>query len=573
MQRFLSFAVAALFMISASSAQAAIDAAGADALKRDVTEAISFQTDIAKTTGQGLALGGEITVTPKGSYYEVQLPDVAYILAGGGKFAIGTIVANAVPSETAGEYILSVKLPSPFTAFGPDNTAAAEVIFGKQRFSGAWRPALGIFTKIDAEYGDTAIRMLKKEGDTEVSGTLASIKIMLNLTENSDKTWSGPNSLDLGGIKITISGLDNGTLGIGRIASVSSYDRVNLSAANEMKRNMQGIMKNGVKPTPDEQRALVEKLADSMGGFADGMSNKLEMTDLAIDLIPGKDPQHPSKSTQPVRAGLAKLTTQFDMKGMTQEKGSTDIKFSINGLKIDNQPEDTAGLIPSDANLEIAIGSLPMKEITDSFRNMTAQALESAFKAEEAAGTVYQAKAQTEMQQQIMMGMMSIPQLLVNAGSTLAISNTYFNAPDLGTTLDGKFTASPTSPVLATGSLMLVFKGMDELITKLQALSKKPDANPRTAGIAQALIFMQLQGQQGQADGKSTRSYKFDVTPEGQMTLNGVDMSMVMGMMGGMNNAGGGGDGGAQDGMPQKAPDAAPDMTPQDHGMVPAPTP
>jgi hypothetical protein len=206
--------------------------------------------------------------------------------------------------------------------------------------------------------------------------------------------------------------------------------------------------------------------------------------------------------------------------------------------------------MPQSGNIEIMLDSLPMKALGNSFTAMVRQAVDSSLAAEQAAGTVYQAKANADLQQQAAMSLMAMPQLLVNAGSTLTVANTFLNAPDLSSVLEGKFTASATSPMMATGAMTLTLKGLDEAVRKLQALAQKPDANPRTAGIAQALAIMQLQGQLGQgADGSSNRSYKLEITPDGKALLNGVDIGMMMGGLGGA---------GAQPQAPQAVPPQPP---------------
>lgn len=544
MQKSVSFVFSALLLLAVTAkAEAAIDAAGAEELKKIVVESLSFHQDMAKTTGNGLALGGEVSVTPKESFYEITLPDVTYVFGEGSKFNIGTVLANAVPGEP-GEYLVSMKLPSPITIYDATNTAAAEIAIGKQKFSAAWRPALDIATKVDAEYADLSLRSLTKTEDTDVKATIGSIRSVLALAENADKTWSGPNSFQLSDLKVTLAGRDNGTFSIAGIEAVSRYEKMDLASAGEMKKKVSALMKGGQQPSPEEQKAFVDGMMGTMGAFADGVTSSFELTGLQGDITPGKDPERPTKSTDPARFSLAKLSTAFDMQGMTQESGKVHLKMGLDGLSVQNQAEDIAGLIPGSGNIEIMFDNLPMKALGDSFSGLIKQAMDSAVAAENAAGTVYQAKANAEMQQNAMMSLMAVPQLLVNAGSTLTVANTFFNAPDISSALDGRFTASATSPMMATGAITLTLKGLDETIAKLQALAQKPEANPRTAGIAQALAIMQMQGQLGQgADGKTSRTYKLEITPDGKAQMNGVDVGMLLGGLGG-------GMGGGEEAMP-----------------------
>jgi hypothetical protein len=83
------------------------------------------------------------------------------------------------------------------------------------------------------------------------------------------------------------------------------------------------------------------------------------------------------------------------------------------------------------------------------------------------------------------------------------------------------------------GSMTLAFAGLDELITKLQNQVSAENASPQLGQVIQGLTMLQMSGKNNPgADGKSIRTYTFDLTPDGKFLMNGADMSAMLGMMG-----------------------------------------
>ncbi len=142
------------------------------------------------------------------------------------------------------------------------------------------------------------------------------------------------------------------------------------------------------------------------------------------------------------------------------------------------------------------------------------------------AGDAANAAAQQKSQQDMMMAVMSLPQILTDAGSSISVRNTKVTAPELVTTLDGSFT-------MKQGSMTLGFAGLDEMISKLQSQVSAENASPKLGQMIQSLTMLQMSGQNKPGpDGKSIRTYTFDLTPEGKFLMNGADMSAMLGVMG-----------------------------------------
>ena len=104
---------------------------------------------------------------------------------------------------------------------------------------------------------------------------------------------------------------------------------------------------------------------------------------------------------------------------------------------------------------------------------------------------------------------------------------------------------------MAQGSITLLITGLDELIVKLQGLAQSATGDPKLMSMAQGLGMLQMMGDASKAaDGRSQRTYKLDVSPEGKVMLNGKDFGGAMGAMG----MGGMGAPGATEPTPQGTP-------------------
>lgn len=517
---------------------AALSEQGAADLKKAVEGAMAYQIEMGKATGQGLVMNGNVEVSQKDAYYEVRIPGLAATFPDGGKLDIGTIVVNAVPGEE-GSYATSVALPSPMTFFDKTNAPVAELSIGKQNFAGIWHPALDMYTKMQASYGDVAI---KASGQSPFGMTIGDVAVSMALAKNADGTWSGPNNASMKDLKLSV--IDKGTVDVS-IASLTSnahYDKIKLEGNKEIKDKALAMLKSNQSqpPSAEEAKKFVDEMMKNMkGGFIDGMKNEFVLSGLDFSVNP---PQaQDGTAAKPVKFRLGQFKTAFNVAGLMQEKGSSGISFGMTDLAVQDLSQDIAGMVPTAANVEIALDNLPMAALGAAFSGILQQTVDSAMAAEDAANSAQKAALDSQIQAQAMATIATLPKTLADAGASLTVKNTFTKAPDINSTLDGQFTASATSPLMTTGSLTLAIAGMDELIAKMQAMAAEPGANPQIAGYVQGLVMLQMMGQQEQApDGKSLRKYKLEVTPDGKALMNGADIGGMAGMMQGGSAAPGG---------------------------------
>ena len=138
-------------------AAAPVNEAGAADLKKLVENVLKPRLDAAKAAGQGLAMGGSPEVTPKGSFYEIKLPDLS-IINPQQKMKIGTVILQVTPgtdvNSGAGTWQISGALPTPIALFDQSNNPAGSITIGSQHFAGVWSSTLEVMSDLDAAYKD-----------------------------------------------------------------------------------------------------------------------------------------------------------------------------------------------------------------------------------------------------------------------------------------------------------------------------------------------------------------------------------------------------------------------------------
>jgi hypothetical protein len=501
---------------------------GAAGIKKQVEDALAFPMDLAKTQGDGLTLSGAVEVTPKGEYYEVKMPGASIVTNYGFKFDMGTLIANVTPTD-GGALNVAVALPQTMKAFDETAKPIVEIKIGSQRFNGTWLPDLGTFTKVDAEYRDVTANSLTPG---EFTATVASLTSTMNLTPNSDGTWSGPYGFGGSGIKLAFNKGSAADVSIGSMAANSSYDKIDLKARKKMQDTVaETLKKSQTSPTtPDQAGEMMTSVMGQLGGYLDGMGSAIELNDVAVTMKSAAPAQPNAPAATPdFSATLAKLGFVFDVKGMLQPKGSTTVKVHLDGLNVNEADAGVKGMIPTQTSFEVFVENLPMRDLGSSISSAVNSFMSSLVGV--GSGQVdpaKQAEIQQQAQMQMMMLMTTLPQQLVNAGTTISVRNTFTNAPDLSSALDGQFKASAQSSVMTEGSMTLALTGVDEAVLKLQAASQGANPNPKLAGYASGLAMVQgYTKPEKAADGRSLRKLVLAVDPSGNATLNGTPLNAL----------------------------------------------
>lgn len=517
MRIFFAFFFAALLAATPAWSAPPVDDAGAALLKKEVDDTLAVYLQVAKMTGAGFAVGGDVIVAPKGNFYQVKIPGAAFVYPEA-RLDIGNIVLNVSPGEN-GEYLASAAMPSKMTLRPAGaGKAAADITLGEQKFAGVWQTSFHKFTKIDALYKNIRMKVTAPEAFDVSIGT---VKAVQNLEKDANNLWSGPSGAEISDVLVSVEGKNPAKMRLNRLAGNTVVDKRDMAAAAALEEKIRALSNT---TDPEGIKALMSTLAENSESFHDGASSKFTVSGLSIEELP----QAADSGEKPFQFSLSQLGWAGEAKGLRQDKGAVSLQIMLDGLSVPMVEKDVAGLIPTDGNIELRFDNFPVKEISKTLLGFASTAMDASFSAEKAGGAGERLALQQKAKTQMTLSGMSAVEALRRAGFTFSIRNTRVAAPDLLSTLDGKYTVETAATGLpaATGGMLLELTGIDELVERLQ----KPGASPKLARMAGGLSVVQMMGQpEKAADGRSLRRYKFELA-DGKMLLNGADIGGMTGM-------------------------------------------
>lgn len=513
----LAFAAA---LMLATPAWAQTTPEGAEVAKKMVEDALGFHLEMAKRTGEGLHLGGPVTATPKGAYYEIKLPDVQ-MKSQDAHVKVGTILINATP-EADGDYRVSLAVPSRMTMVDGKNVERMVMTLGTQKFSGVWRPSLGMFTQAEGDYDNVTATLTPEKTDAApnadpVSITMGRVSSKISMT-NQGNLWTGPQTTTASDVNLRFGPDKSSVITIGQLDGTVIYENVDLTVTKKLRDELRTQLAAGEgEISPAMAQKMLQSATGGLQALPEGMSSTFRLSNFTLD-VPAQKKADGTAGT-PLKLAIAGLSSDSRAKGLKTDTGNVEVKTRAEGISVTGASGPMAGLIPSEASFKMTGASVPFKSILDTFTTAISGALEA-----EAAGGDGNAVAQQQMSQ----ALAALPAMLAKAKTSIAINDTFLNAQDLSTVLTGAMTATDGAPYIFAGTTTLVLNGMDELIAKLQETARNSN-NPQAAGYAQMLLFMQMSGQPGKAaDGKSTRTYALELTQDGRVLLNGADMKALI---------------------------------------------
>ena len=200
----------------------------------------------------------------------------------------------------------------------------------------------------------------------------------------------------------------------------------------------------------------------------------------------------------------------MDVGGFLSNKVFLNFMLGYDGLTASNMglPKD---IMPSDVNVNLGFVNLPLKELSTIGQN--------------AAKTIADNPDSKGMVGLSLM--MRLPALLSQAGTQAKINNSYIGNQDYRFNVGGSVLANVAAVTGATAVANGTFKGLDTLINRTQYYEQTEASNKEQyEKLLQQLFFLKAVGQK--SGGGDTYLYKFELTPSGQMLLNGQDAQSVL---------------------------------------------
>jgi hypothetical protein len=451
-----------------------------------------------------------VLVEKAADYSAVTLPYTKVINPQGDQIDIGMISINATEADDPGQWKMRVAVPTPIIVTDSAGAEIMRIAIGGQRAAGIWDEVLQSFVKLDALYKDMTIT------GPEASVKIPETQVIYDFAKDAAGKWSGPGSITVKNIDAT--GTQNG--GTFKAAearidfAIDQYDsnaikqyREKLAALAETMAKDPATQKGVISPT--HTAAIANTMMEFFTQAGNGMKIRYDVTGVTMTREEG--------GTTPLTRTITipKSFFAMDLGGFMTGKVRLGVQGGYNGFVITPEEAGSKGLTPSEANVDLVFENIPIKEIIGLGKN-----------------TLDATMAQPDMKNLAGVSFLfKVPALLSQAGTYMTISNTYLGNEDINIKIEGRARADISAVNSATADATATFRNLDLLISRL-----KEQAKVRTQG-DQAKIqstITQLETVKQHATVQTGPNgplhvLKFEMTPKGEMLLNGKDIRTLQG--------------------------------------------
>lgn len=471
----------------AATAVTTVDDAGAKALAASIDAALKR---ILPHTAQGGGARwiGAVTATPDGDGYTVTLPALSFAGDDGSRMDVGIITFRLKP-QADGSQAFTARIPASLPIFDAKGAADGAVTIGTQSISGVWIPAYETPTTMTLSLGSLAAT----NGKNQTMLTIGSLAGRVDLRpDGGGALYSGPGSFTIANL---VAKDETGTplATIGSFGTDFTYTRVDLAKSHKLTETARTYAETtGASPNP----APPPLTPADFGGLFGGMGFKLSLGESSF-----YDPK------DKIRVGIKNIALSMGIDGLDTPSTSVRFGYDHDGLNI-VPPPGPVDFMPGSAGFSIAALKLP----TDALSQVLTIA---AGKTDDTTGALAAG---------VLLG------ALGQAASEIRLEKLAVSTPATSGHAAGAATFSPAAALATTGAFTVTLTGLDNTIKALQpAPGKKPTKEDQDT--LAGLTMVQALGQPGKdAQGKDARVYKIDITAQGQILLNGTDMSGLLGL-------------------------------------------
>lgn len=421
---------------------------------------------------------GQIQIRSEGGAQIATIPDVTFAGASGReRLEVGTVTVTrreAAPGRSRYESAL----PRQMRAFDGTGENLA-ITLGESQMIVVIEDANNRLHEANLNIPQIQVRGLKDRGQLDV----AQLAVSSRVEPRADGLMDNPAVLRLAGVRFQDPQNGQEVFRLGAFAlrwlargfTLENWDRAR--AAMEAAQRA---------PERDQPKLILEAL---LGLGVQAFGTTIELTELAV-----------TDRNQPVRIGSFTYSDQWE--AMNEQASRYNMRIGLQGLTLPpNMPYQR--LVPARTELQLVLDKIPSQALSRFFREGVDFGSPGNPRARPGAGEALMAAA-------------------LQAGVNLRIAPFLWDAPALGAHLNGQVTGNQGGMIPAVASGELALRGLDTLAQEL-GLGQGQEA-------AMVTMLTAL-GQQGAGpDGQPARLYRFEVTPDGRATLNGTDLSALMGM-------------------------------------------
>lgn len=493
----------------------------ADSIKTYFEQKIKQTTDIQKIAGDTYKWDGDISVEPLGNYYAITLPYLKITHLDGTKLDIGMLAINAIPaSEDQKSWKTAIAIPTPIRIYDKLGALEYKIDIGKQRLNGIFMSNAAQFLKLNGQVED--VTMTNAAGDVIMVLPSAHLKYDFNIVEPN--IWDGSYLFQANDLKFDAKDEQIGG-SIGSVFLKGNGKGLHIKAIQHLQEKM-GKAGEKLEPGDIENAASNENATQSLSqigeaifsylsDFGDSTSGTFGITNLNLDLPDAFNPG------QTKNFKLDKAAFDVEMSNIRSNNASLLYGLQILGINMPmdapNSPLSVFGsYVPKDISVKIKLADIPYQKLVNAFGDTIGNLF---------SGTVNNTAVSPS-------DTPNFEDIFMNSNAKLILEETYIGNDLYRFQSDVNLSTAPNSPFMLKGKALTKIFGLQELVAKLQQdvqASQDPAFQAQAQSAMQFLPMLQMFGQQQDENGKKVYVYDFDLTDNGQILLNGNDMSAMMG--------------------------------------------
>ena len=468
----------------AGRASPGASAASADVarVRADIENALAGMTWRVRT-------GGRVIVAERDGAFHIVVPAVVVEGRNGRALDVGDVEIVAAPRPD-GRYDARVVVPATMGLIDENGAWTAQLTIGGQRFEGVWAPEFGLFVELDAAWRD--IRAAAPGDPPEM--TLGAATMMVDYTETAPDLWGSQSSLRFSDLEMA------GDDGVGRVRIGALEFRwrgqgIRLAELSGITRELDAALRRQDESEPlDGMPPDLLRLLGAMPRLVS--SSSMEATVVGIDV---------EEPTGTRSFGLERAKFRLAIKGLDEERSRIEVRYEHHGLDVAAAESIVRDLVPRRMVFDAAAVDLPNEALGRAIADYARAAAESAADGAED------------------MLLERLSAALFEAASAFTVNRLTADAPNMSLEASGTARAAAHG---AVGAFDAVLRGLDTLAASLSA-------TPGDAAMQAAMIMAMVDalGEAGvDESGVPTRRYRFEMTADGAVLLNGND---VQGLFGG----------------------------------------
>ena len=473
------------------------DAAGADALEGQTQGLLDSLFDGAPDAD--VRFDGSPEARPNGDHYVLAVPPIAVDVEDDFSGRLEAFEALVYPRANGWQDV-RWSFVSPFTARNPSGDADLTLTFTGTPSRVVVAPEYQ--TVMEAEVG--IIDLVLSDAASNGSGTasLLSMAVQSEPVAGADHLYAAQSEFELRDLAITNP--DGETFNLGSISFGGATERQRLDLFALFAERMRGI-------DPEDDEAVGQLFAEMLVAHGDEKWLGSASFGFALEAM--------AFAGEDATFSIGVLDSMVSAADLDQPASDLGIRMSFADIASPDLPPAMAPVIPTVGELDLLAADAPLEAVLGEVRGRLGSGAAEMGPKGRRMGTGVDLAALEALDPMQLLG------IVLASDALVTLERLFVEAPIGYVEASGTVDPDPAAALQMTAALDVTIAGLPEMIAFAQQMGG--DA-AEAAGLASAIAAMGRDATD--AGGRATKQFDLEVTAQGQVLLNGNDLSPMLGM-------------------------------------------